>query len=79
MKKTIPDKEAMINFLQEQVGLLKTSFTNRLRFSWEFVLFCGLLHSIFPSAYKFFRNSDNLILPSLKTIQRVCGNFTTNP
>jgi hypothetical protein len=68
MKKTIPDKEAMINFLQEQVGLLKTSFTNRLRFSWEFVLFCGLLRSISPSAYKFFRNSENLILQSLKTI-----------
>jgi hypothetical protein len=70
----------MVNFLQEQVGLLKTSYTNKYRFSWEFVLFCGLLrvHSIFPSAYNFFRNSGNLILPFLKTIQRVCSNFTTN-
>ena len=49
----------------------------RFKYSWEMVLFCGLLYSISPHAYRFLRSSGNLFLPCTSTIQRVCNNYFT--
>lgn len=72
----LPEKKTIIDFLSEQVTLLDVS---RMRYSWELTLFCGLIHSISPHAYKFIRNFGNLYLPSSSTLRRVCNKYCTDP
>ena len=76
---TLSDRKPVIDFLLQQIKLLGISKKNAFRYSWETVLFCGLIHSISPHAYKFLRNSGHLLLPSSTTIKRICSNFSTNP
>lgn len=74
----LPEHTSTIKFMVAQLKLF-TSHKNKFRYTWEMILFCGLVHSISPHAYKFLRSSGNFILPSPSTLQRVCSNFSTDP
>nr|XP_012225401.1 PREDICTED: uncharacterized protein LOC105673967 [Linepithema humile] len=76
---TLSEQKPVIDFLLQQIKLLDISKKNAFRYSWETTLFCGLVHSISPHAYKFLRNFGHLLLPSSTTIKRICSNFSTNP
>lgn len=74
-----PEKKDTITFLKEQISFLKTKSKFRLRYSCEMVLFCSILFSISPHAYKFLRSSGNIIVPSPRTIKTICSSLSTNP
>lgn len=75
----LPQRKPVIEFLLQQVKNLNTLSKGAFRYSWETTLFCGLLQSISPHAYKFLHSSGHLLLPSLSTIKRLCSNFSGNP
>lgn len=74
-----PEKKDSIMFLKEQISLLKVSSKFRLRYTWELTLFCSILFSISPHAYKFLRSSGNITVPSPRTIKTLCSSLKTNP
>ncbi|KAH8037701.1 hypothetical protein HPB51_015746 [Rhipicephalus microplus] len=65
-------------FLKEQCKLL-TKKSNGVRYSAELLVFSSILHTISPHAYKFFRHSNNLVLPHDTTIKRVCAAHDVSP
>ncbi|KAJ3661688.1 hypothetical protein Zmor_006075 [Zophobas morio] len=75
----LPEKEPTIKFLIEQVNFLSVCVKTRFRYTWETILFCGLLYSISPHAYRFLRSCGHLNLPCASTIRRVCGTYFTDP
>jgi len=79
----LPDSTNLIEFLKEQLSLLGVSNMSNGKYAFKYstttVLFCGLLHTISPHAYRFLRSSNLLILPTPKTIKQLCGSLTTNP
>lgn len=79
LKMKISEKEYSIEFLKEQIKLLNVSSKTRFRYECETIVFCSLIHSISPHAYKFIRSFGNLILPSISTIKRLCGKLSTDP
>ncbi|XP_049767201.1 uncharacterized protein LOC126100618 [Schistocerca cancellata] len=72
------EKQKQIQFLSEQVKLL-CSCEENYRFNPHFSVFCCILHSISPHAYKFLRSSGNLILPHPRTLQKICSSYTNGP
>ncbi|XP_049801053.1 uncharacterized protein LOC126236056 [Schistocerca nitens] len=72
------EKQKQIQILSEQVKLL-CSCEENYRFNPHFSVFCCILHSIFPHAYKFLRSSGNLILPHPRTLQKICSSYTNGP
>ncbi|KAF2903423.1 hypothetical protein ILUMI_02763 [Ignelater luminosus] len=78
IQELLPDCKNNVEFIKEQVKLLPVH-KSRLRYSWDLMLFCSLLHSISPHAYRFLRSSQKLKIPSTSTIRQVCGKFSCNP
>ncbi|KAF2886226.1 hypothetical protein ILUMI_19947 [Ignelater luminosus] len=78
IQELLPDCKNNVEFIKEQVKLLPVH-KSRLRYSWDLMLFCSLLHSISPHAYRFLRSSQKLKIPSTSRIRQVCGKFSCNP
>lgn len=58
---TFPESKAeKIHFLEEQLGLV---FSNRPRYSPDFIIFASVFFYTFPAAYRFLRDSNILTLP----------------
>lgn len=72
-----PERHSALAFLKEQMVL--TSKVSVTCYSWETIVFCSLVYSISPHAYKFIRSSGNLILPSPGTLRSVCSKLNTDP
>jgi hypothetical protein len=67
-----------VDSLIEQFRLMHSK-KERHRYYPHFLIFCSILYSISPQAYKFFRNSDHIILPDKRTIQRLCSSHQIYP
>lgn len=67
-----------LDFMVNQLSLIIAGKHN-YKYDTEFLIFCSLLFSISPHAYKFLRNSHHIILPHPYTIYRVCSFFHLNP
>ncbi|KAF2885617.1 hypothetical protein ILUMI_20559 [Ignelater luminosus] len=78
IQELLPDCKNNVEFIKEEVKLLPVH-KSRLRYSWDLMLFCFLLHSISSHAYRFLRSSQKLKIPSTSTIGQVCGKFSCNP
>lgn len=72
------DKKLVVDFLSEQLLLLVTK-KNALHYSSDLLIFCSLLFSISPHAYRFLRDSNHVIFPHPSTIERLCSSFKLNP
>ncbi|XP_035206112.1 uncharacterized protein LOC118181147 [Stegodyphus dumicola] len=71
------DKKCVLTFLKEQLNLLCLP-KQRLRYSPHFLIFACILNSISPHAYKFMRNSGNLIMPHTVTLRNICSNLNVS-
>lgn len=76
MKPAVEEKQAVLNFLEEQINLIEKKKTV---YSSDMLVFSTLFHTISPHAYKFVRSSGNVILPHPSTIQRVCSSYNFSP
>lgn len=72
------DKRKYIDFLSEQVKLFNCK-KNRYRYSPDFVIFCSILFSISPHAYRYIRSFDYMILPHPTTVHKICLKYNTDP
>lgn len=68
----------MVDILLEQLKLMVAPQKNNLRYSWETLLFCSLLYSIYAHSYIFLRNSGIMVVRSTKTLKNICSNFKTD-
>ncbi|XP_049960432.1 uncharacterized protein LOC126481016 [Schistocerca serialis cubense] len=78
VSKVTEGKERNIEFLMEQVRLLPVA-QERLRYSPEFIVFCAILFSISPHAYRFMRKSHYMSVPHPRTLQKICLKFGASP
>ncbi|XP_035217173.1 uncharacterized protein LOC118190548 [Stegodyphus dumicola] len=78
LKEKIPHKNNEINFLVEQLSNLNSE-KQQYRYSADFLIFSTLLHTISPHAYNFIRNSENIIMPHPRTIQKIFSDFNIYP
>ncbi|XP_049839444.1 uncharacterized protein LOC126284511 [Schistocerca gregaria] len=78
VSKVTEGKERNIEFLMEQVRLLPVA-QEHLRYSFEFIVFCAILFSISPHAYKFMRKSHYMSAPHPRTLQKICLKFGASP
>lgn len=69
---------SVIEFIIEQL-LLLTSDKRHYNYSSGFLIFSSLVYSISPHSYKFFRNSENIILPHPSTIRKICSSIKSSP
>jgi hypothetical protein len=77
--KTSEDSEDKgLKFITEQLRL-KACSKERYRYSVTTMILASIMHSISPHAYKFLRNSGQLILPHPKTIKCICNKLLTDP
>lgn len=67
----------VISLIVEQLKVILCQ--GRISYSPQFLVFSSLFYSISPGAYRFMRNSQNLILPSMSTIRRITLMQTLSP
>lgn len=72
------DKKNKLIFICEQISLLNAQ-KNHYRYSPDFIIFCSILFSISPHAYRFIRSSECLILPHPNTLHKICSDYKINP
>lgn len=72
------DNAGAIRFLTEQLRLLSKNKTRR-RYSPEFTVFCCLLYTISPHAYKYMRSYGDITMPHPVTIRSICSSQGMNP
>ncbi|KAH7964813.1 hypothetical protein HPB49_001495 [Dermacentor silvarum] len=75
---TEEDNGHAIQFLKEQLKLLSKN-KERRRYSTEFVVFCCLLFTISPHAYKYMRSYGTITMPHPMTIRSICSSHGMNP
>lgn len=76
---TLDDSQkTTVQFIIEQLKLLLSS-KFCIRYSSEILVFCSILYSISPHAYKFLRNSGFISIPHPRTLQKLCSSLNTNP
>lgn len=67
-----------VQFISEQLSLL-TNHKNKNKFNSSFLIFCSLVFSISPHAFRFIRSSGFFTLPHAGTLRRVCSVYNVNP
>ncbi|KAL1475028.1 hypothetical protein MTO96_037586 [Rhipicephalus appendiculatus] len=72
------DNTPTIQLLAEQVKLMSTK-KERRRYSVEFMVYCCILFTISPHAYKYMRSHGSIIMPHPRTIRSICSSFGMNP
>ncbi|XP_077489629.1 uncharacterized protein LOC144100614 [Amblyomma americanum] len=72
------DKAKAIEFLSEQLNLLFLK-KERRRYSVEFMVYCCILFTVSPHAYKYIRSYGYVTLPHPMTIRSICSSFGMNP
>lgn len=72
------DNTPTIQLLAEQVKLMSTK-KERWRYSVEFMVYCCILFTISPHAYKYMRSHGSIIMPHPRTIRSICSSFGVNP
>lgn len=72
------DNTPIIQLLAEQVKLMSTK-KERRRYSVEFMVYCCILFTISPHAYKYMRSHGSIIMPHPRTIRSICSSFGMNP
>ncbi|XP_049269019.1 uncharacterized protein LOC119382267 [Rhipicephalus sanguineus] len=75
---TQEDNGHAIQFLTEQLKLLSKNKVRR-RYSTQFMVFCCLLFTISPHAYKFMRSYGTITMPHPMTIRSICSSHGMNP
>lgn len=75
---TTDDKAKAIQFLSEQLNLLLVK-KERRRYSVEFMVYCCILFTISPHAYRYIRSYGYVTLPHPMTIRSICSSFGMNP
>jgi predicted nucleic acid binding AN1-type Zn finger protein len=65
-----------LSFISQQLKLITLKQPSYLP---NFVVFCSILHSISPHAYKFLRHSDIVTIPHPKTLYKMCLNVGASP
>lgn len=78
LKTLLPSANENLDFILSQLSLIIQGKHN-YKYDTDFLIFCSLLFSISPHAYKFLRNSHHIILPHPYTIYRICSFFHLNP
>ncbi|XP_065298429.1 uncharacterized protein [Dermacentor albipictus] len=68
----------VIQFLSEQLKLLSMKKVRR-RYSADFMIFCCLLFTVSPHAYKYIRGSGRMALPHPVTIRSICSSYGMSP
>lgn len=71
------DDKAFFQFVKSQIHLV--SSRDRLRYKPEDLLFFSLVQIISPAAYRFMRESGNLLMPHQSTIRRLCSSLNVGP
>ncbi|KAH8028148.1 hypothetical protein HPB51_013518 [Rhipicephalus microplus] len=72
------DNTLIIQLLAEQVKLMSTK-KERRRYSVEFIVYCYILFTISPHAYKYMRSHGSIVMPHPRTIRAICSSFGMNP
>ena len=67
---------ALLLFITEQLQLMNKSC---FAYPSEFLVVSSIFHNISPSAYRFLRTTENIILPCLSTIRKVTLQSTLSP
>lgn len=75
---TEEDNGHAIQFLTEQLKLLSKN-KERRRYSTEFMVFCCLLFTISPHAYKYMRSYGTITMPHPMIIRSICSSHGMNP
>lgn len=71
-------KQEKLGFLKEQLQLLSVNKQYN-RYSPEFSVFCSILYTISPHAYKFLRSAGYITVPHPQSIHKICVSYNTNP
>lgn len=74
----MPENEVKIEFLREQVSLLKCKGA-QCRYKCDSLILWSFVNSVSPHAYRFLRSSGIMSTPSPSTLSRLCNKLLTNP
>ncbi|KAH9378468.1 hypothetical protein HPB48_016552 [Haemaphysalis longicornis] len=66
----------VVKFVTQQLQVLLNKASI---YSADFMVFCSLVYTISPHAYRFIRSTAKLELPHPQTIRRICASYNASP
>lgn len=66
----------VVKFVTQQLQVLLTKAST---YPADFLVFCSLVYTISPHAYRFIRSTAKLKLPHPQTIRRICASYRASP